>query len=275
MQNAWEPAEGSAFGPYEILSLIGRGGTSVVYRGHCPQRNGPVALKVLRPEFRLDSTYRARLEREGQALRGLPHPNLLQFLDSGEASPLLYVVLEFVSGISLRQLLQLRGQLDIEQALHIHSQILDGLAFAHSHGICHRDLKPENILLPDQSGLKISDFGCAKGPGLANVTAEGVVLGTPTYMAPEHFQDRHLPASDQYAAAIILYEMLCGRVPFDETDPVRLAMAHVGKKPPPPQQFRPELPQILNDAILKGLAKMPEQRFATLEAFSATAQGAV
>ncbi|MBS2040183.1 serine/threonine protein kinase [bacterium] len=265
----WEPSVGSQLGSYELRAVLGRGGTSAVFRAFCSQRQCQVAIKVLRQEFRLDAAYRGRLEREGAVLQKLHHPNLLRFLEFGEQSALLYIAMEFVSGMSLRQLLQMRGKLEAEQARSIFHQVLAGLSAAHQHGILHRDLKPENVLLGDQGEVKLSDFGCAKGPGLASVTAEGVVLGTPTYMAPEHFTNRHTPLSDQYSAAIMLYEMLCGRVPFPETEPVALAMAHVGKKPPSPQSFTPELSESCSQALLKALAKIPEQRFADLDAFAA------
>ena len=265
----WEPVVGDLIGPYQVRSILGRGGTSVVFRAHHPAQNRTVALKVLRSEFRLDPAYRARLEREGAALQRLQHPNLLAFIGSAEHEAYLYVAMEYVAGLSLRQLLQMRGPLPIEEALGLFRQVLAGLAFAHSHGILHRDLKPENVLLSEQGGpVKLSDFGCAKGPGLANVTAEGVVLGTPTYMAPEHFQGQHTPQSDQYSAAVMLFEMLCGRAPFLESQPVALAMAHVGKKPPAPISLREDLPDSLNEAILKGLAKVPQQRHADLPAMA-------
>lgn len=266
---SWEPEVGSTLGPYEIRALLGRGGTSVVFRAVHQESSQVVALKVLRPEFRLDSSYRGRLEREGSVLKTLEHPNILGFIEFAEQGSYLYVALEFVAGISLRQLLQMRGKLEVESALGIFEGVLAGLESAHQRSILHRDLKPENVLLAEGGGVKLSDFGCAKGPGLANVTAEGVVLGTPTYMAPEHFQNKHTPLSDQYSSAIMLYEMVCGQVPFQQTDPVALAMAHVGRKPPSPQTHVPDLPSSLSEALLKALAKVPEQRFESLAAFAA------
>ena len=269
LASAWEPEVGAQLGHYEIRSLLGRGGTSVVYRAFCSKTQQQVALKVLRQEFRLDASYRGRLEREGAVLQQLEHPNLLRFIECGEHESFLYVAMEFVAGVSLRQLLQMRGTLSTQEAGDIIRPVFAGLGKAHDHDILHRDLKPENVLLAEQGGVKLSDFGCAKGPGLATVTAEGVVLGTPTYMAPEHFQNKHTVKSDQYAAAVMLYEMVCGRVPFQETEPVALAMAHVGKKPPPPQSLNPELPESFSAALLKALSKMPDQRFDSLGAFAA------
>jgi len=268
-QAGWEPSIGARIGSYEIRALLGRGGTSAVYRAFCANTQRVVAVKVLRQEYRLDAAYRARLEREAAVLQQLEHPNLLRLIECGEQGSILFVAMEYVAGVSLRQLLQMRGQLPLDQARDIVQQVFAGLAFAHQQGILHRDLKPENVLLADEGGVKLSDFGCAKGPGLANVTAEGVVLGTPTYMAPEHFSNRHTPLSDQYSAAIMLYEMVCGRVPFEETQPVALAMAHVGKKPPCPQSLCSSLTDGFSAALLKGLAKVPEQRFANLESFAA------
>lgn len=263
----WEPALATHIGDYEILAILGRGGTSVVYRARRGEQL--VALKVLRSEFRQDASYRARLQRESAVLERLEHPNLLRLIEVGEHQELLFVAMEFVAGISLRQMLQIRTLLQPGHALEILLPALEGLEHAHEHGILHRDLKPENVLLPDQGSVKLSDFGCAKGPGLANVTADGVVLGTPTYMAPEHFQSKHTPLSDQYSAGVMLYEMLCGRPPFQETDPVALAMAHVGRKPAPPISLNPELPGWLSDAILRALAKMPQQRFGSVREFAA------
>lgn len=269
-QTAWEPAVGDRVGPYEIKALLGRGGTSAVFRALGPE-GATVALKVLRQEFRLDAGYRARLEREAGVLQQLRHPHLLGLIECGESGALLYIAMEYVAGLSLRQLLQLRGQLPLEQARRIFEGVLSGLQVVHERGIVHRDLKPENVLLGEgEDGLvKLSDFGCAKGPGLNNVTAEGVVLGTPTYMAPEHFRNSHTVLSDQYSAAVMLYEMVCGQVPFPQTDPIALAMAHVGKKPPDPLGLRPDLPAGWAAALLKALAKVPEQRFPDLSAFVA------
>jgi len=247
--------------------MVGRGGTSAVYRAQHQENQEEVALKVLRQEYRLDAGFRARLEREGLALQGLRHPNLLAFLGSGEAHSMLYVAMEFVAGVSLRQLLQMRGQLSLPEALPILKQASLGLTEAHGRSILHRDLKPENILVSESGTVKLSDFGCAKGAGLAQVTAEGMVLGTPTYMAPEHFQNRHTEKSDQYTFAIVAYELLCGRVPFQETDPVMLAMAHVGKKPPAPQSLNAGLSEGSTAALLKALAKVPDQRFASVADF--------
>jgi len=266
---------GSCIGPYEVRSVLGRGGTSVVYRGFCRQTQKPVALKVLRQEFRLDSSYRGRLEREGKVLKQLEHPHLLRFYECGEHGALLFVAMEFVAGLSLRQLLQMRGALPPEEAVPIMLQVLQGLQRAHESAILHRDLKPENVLLTEQGQVKLSDFGCAKGPGLASVTAEGVVLGTPTYMAPEHFQNKHTPMSDQYSAGVMFYEMVCGRVPFLETEPVALAMAHVGKKPPAPQSLMPDLPDGLCNALLKSLSKKPEQRFENLGQLAEALEAAI
>ena len=267
---AWEPAVGDRVGPYEIKALLGRGGTSAVFRAQASGQPA-VALKVLRQEFRLDAGYRARLEREAQVLKQLRHPHLLGLIEYGENEAVLYIAMEYVAGLSLRQLLQMRGQLPLDQARHIFESVLRGLEVVHEHGIVHRDLKPENVLLGEgePQPVKLSDFGCAKGPGLSNVTAEGVVLGTPTYMAPEHFRNAHTVLSDQYSAAIMLYEMVCGQVPFPQTDPIALAMAHVGKKPTDPLTLRPDLPAHWAAALLKALAKVPEQRFATLSAFAA------
>ncbi len=269
MSNEWEPASGARLGPYELRSVLGRGGTSVVYRAVHADSGASCALKVLRQEYRMDANFRARLERESETLKRLSHPNILSMLYLGEHDGLLYVAMELVSGLSLRQLLQMRKLLPVPEACKKMISILSGLARAHQAEIVHRDLKPENILISEEGEIKLSDFGCAKGPGLASVTAEGVVLGTPTYMAPEHFQNRHIPLSDQYSAAVMLYEMLCGRVPFPETEPLALAMAHIGKKPAPPESHVEGLPPQLSAAVLKGLAKIPEQRHASLELFAA------
>lgn len=264
-QSQWEARIGSVVADYEIRSLLGSGGTSVVYRAVNIQTQQPVALKVLRPEYRMDAAYRGRLERESIALRSLNHPNILKFHDFGESQHFLFVAMEYVSGMSLAQIMMREQPMPLARSIQIIRQVLQGLQAAHAVEICHRDLKPENLLMDEHECIKISDFGCAKGPGLASLTAEGIVLGTPTYMAPEHFQGKHGPAGDQYAAGIVLYEMLTGQVPFQEKEPLALAMAHIGKKPKPPIELNPSIAPELNDIVLRALAKVPSMRFGDVE----------
>jgi eukaryotic-like serine/threonine-protein kinase len=269
-QNQWEARIGSVVADYEIRSLLGSGGTSMVYRAVNIQNQQPVALKILRSEYRMDAAYRGRLERESIVLRTLNHHNILKFHDFGESQHFLFVAMEFVSGMSLAQVMMREQPMQISRSIGIIRQVLAGLQAAHAVDICHRDLKPENLLMDEQDCIKISDFGCAKGPGLASLTAEGIVLGTPTYMAPEHFQGKHGPAGDQYAAGIVLYEMLTGQVPFQEKEALALAMAHIGKKPKPPIELNPNIPPELNDVVMKTLAKVPSLRFGDVEQLSTT-----
>jgi serine/threonine protein kinase len=239
------------FPQLEILSLIGKGGMGAVYQGRQPALDRFVALKVLSPALAGDSGFAERFNREARALARLNHPNIVAVYDFGQAGRLHYLLMEFVDGTNLREILQ-AGKLSPEQALAIVPQICEALQFAHNEGIVHRDIKPENILLDSKGHVKITDFGIAKIAGLpaGRITLTGArdVVGTPHYMAPEQIE-KPLTVdhrADIYSLGVVFYEMLTGELPL-------------GRFAPPSKKAQIDVR--LDDVVLRALEKEPERRY--------------
>jgi cytochrome c-type biogenesis protein CcmH/NrfG/predicted Ser/Thr protein kinase len=250
-----EPSEIAALFPQlEILECLGRGGMGVVYRARQPRLNRFVALKILAYDKEQDEKFTERFAREAQALARLNHPNIVTVHDFGEAGRHCYLLMEFVDGLSLRQLLQ-SGTMKPEQALTIVPKICEALQYAHEQGIVHRDIKPENILLDKQGRVKIADFGIAKmlgvDTGQSTLTGAKEVMGTPHYMAPEQIEkpmevDHR---ADIYSLGVVFYEMLTGELPL-------------GKFQPPSSCARAlQMDVRLDEVVLRALAKEPERRY--------------
>jgi tetratricopeptide (TPR) repeat protein len=256
-------------GRYDIERELGRGGMATVYLAHDRKHGRALAIKVLRPELG-EALGSERFLREIQIAANLTHPHILPLHDSGEAGGLLYYVMPYVPGESLRALLEREKQLPIEEALRITGQVLSALTHAHSRGIVHRDIKPENILLADGEAV-VADFGIARAIGAAGegrITQAGTSLGTPGYMSPEQVVgDADLDArSDVYAVACLLYEMLVGEPPF--TGPMEMVVElQLTGKATPPSARRPTVTPELDAVILKALQKTPADRFATAAQF--------
>ncbi len=239
------------FPQLEILECLGRGGMGVVYRARQIRLNRPVALKILAPEKEKESAFAERFAREAQALARLNHPNIVTVYDFGEADGLYYLLMEYVDGVSLRQLLQTR-KITPERALAIVPRVCEALEFAHELGIVHRDIKPENILLDKQGRVKIADFGIAKligePAGAETLTAEQQVVGTPHYMAPEQVErPRSVDhRADIYSLGVVFYEMLTGELPL-------------GKFAPPSRKVHVDVR--LDEVVLHALEKEPGRRY--------------
>lgn len=228
-----------------------------------------VAVKVLKvadPEMRL------RFAREAKALAQLTHANTLIIHEFGETGDQPYIVSEYVDGETLANLIQRSGLLPLEGAMELEGALLAALDHAHGKGIVHRDVKPANILLPRSGGLKLADFGLAKGAesgsALGSLTAAGTIMGTPAYMAPEQVKgERPGPATDIYAAGVVAYEMLTGRVPFTAASDLEVMGMHVRQPPPDPRSLRSEIPESLARAVQKAMAKRPDDRWSSAAAF--------
>jgi serine/threonine protein kinase len=269
-------------GQFRILQKIGSGGMGAVYKALQPAMNRMVAVKILHPKLANRKDLVSRFRREARAMSHLTHPNTVRVFLYGELDDgSLYIVMEHLEGRNLNQTVRAEGPMSIERALPIMVQASFALEEAHAAGIVHRDLKPENIFLCQQGGLrdfaKLLDFGLAKvteremHPGSVILTQEGMVFGTPEFMSPEQAQGRTLtPASDIYSLAVILYELLTGKLPFDAKSAMDYLNLHVTAKPIPIHQRIPgkTFPPLLWTVLERALAKRPEERQATAAEFA-------
>ncbi len=265
---------------YEVLGTLGKGGMGVVYRARDRQLDEVVALKLLRPEaLASDPTLLERFKQEIKLARRITHRNVLRTHDFGETAGVPYISMEYLEGVTLKDLVRNRGALPLGVGLSIAKQMCHGLGAAHEGGVVHRDIKPQNMLiLPETAELKIMDFGISRvssvEPNAGGLTTAGTVMGTPDYMPPEQAQGR--PAdfrSDLYSLAVVLFEAFTGRLPFKGESPMAVVVAHIQQAPPRPRSVNPKIPPELEAAILKGLEKDPAKRWQTtdevLEALSA------
>ena len=263
---------GTRLGAYEILSAIGAGGMGEVYQAKHLKLGRHVAIKVLHREVADDPERLRRFEREARLASTLNHPNIVTIHDIGEHAGTTYIAMEFVQGRTLRELLR-DGPIPVSKAVFIASQICEGLAHAHAAGIVHRDLKPDNVMITDDGLVKILDFGLAKPvlspeqqdsklTTLTKATAEGVIVGTAYYMSPEQATGSPVDhRSDQFSFGVVLYELVCGRRPFEGTSVAAVLSAIMRDAPAPPISLRPETPEELSGIIERCLEKDPEKRF--------------
>src|SRR4051812_15736148 len=253
-------------GRYRIVRKLGSGGMANVYLAEDEDLGRRVAIKILNERYANDELFIERFRREAKSAAALSHPNIVSVYDRGEAEGTYYIAMEVIEGRSLKELIMTRGPLPIAQALAYTHEMLEALRFAHRHGIIHRDIKPHNILIGER--LKVTDFGIARA-GASQMTEAGSIMGTAQYLSPEQARGAPVTASsDLYSAAIVLYEMLTGKVPFTGDSAIEIAMKHLNDPPKPPSKIRPEIPEELDAVVLRALAKNPEDRYQTAEEFS-------
>jgi CheY-like chemotaxis protein len=260
--NALQPGQIFA-GRYEIQRTLGTGGMGVVYRARDRELGEDVALKLVHPELlEADETAILRLKAETRLARRISHRNVVRTHDFGECDGACYVTMEFVEGMTVRQLLETRGRLGVSAALAIGAQLADALEVAHQQGVVHRDIKPQNLLLDADGVLKVMDFGIARLVEHTTVlTQAGMVVGTPAYMSPEMLLGEKVDGrSDLYAAGVVLYECLTGRLPFEAQSPISLIAKLLVEEPAPPTTLNADIPSPLSALILQLLAKKPEDR---------------
>jgi len=254
---------GNRLGNYEIVEKIGAGGMGAVYKGYQTALGRYVAIKVLPPQTAGDPAFGERFAQEARAIGKLRHPNIVTAFDFAHEGDIAYLVSEFIDGGTLAD--QLGAPLPLDYAIGILTPIAGALDYAHARGVVHRDIKPQNILLTRDGMPVLTDFGLAKivGPG-SGMTQAGSLMGTAEYMAPECASGAEVagPAADQYALGLIAYQMLVGRHPFPADNPLSALMAHVHKPVPLPSSLGVALPPGVEAALLRSLAKRPEQRFA-------------
>ncbi len=251
------------FGPYQIISELGRGGMAVVYRALQPSVNRIVALKVLPSSAEGDAESLRRFQREAETAANLNHENIVKVWEASVDSPPYYIALEFLEGGTLAERLQ-RGPLALDEALTIATKLCSALGHAHDRGVVHRDVKPANIMFDSAGRPVVTDFGIARTTDRTQLTAPGSKFGTPNYMSPE--QAKGLPANcqtDVYSAGAVLYEMLNGNPPFAGDDPLPVMYRIVNDEPTPPSALNPALPRTLDALIMRALEKDPRKRYHT------------
>ena len=247
---------------YEVQSVVGTGGMGSVYRARDRELDETVAIKTLRRELVADETLIERFKQEIRLARKISHRNVVRTHDFGTWSGVHYLTMEYVEGMTVRDLIDSRGQLGVSASLAVGSQLADALSVAHEQGVVHRDIKPQNLLLDADGVLKVMDFGVARLAECNTMLTEaGLVVGTPAYMSPEQLLGEPVDGrSDLYAAGVVLFECLTGRLPFDAASPVSLIAKLLHEEPPAPLDVNADIPPALSGLIMQLLAKKPEQR---------------
>lgn len=259
---------------YRVERKIGDGATAEVFLAYDTVLNRFVAIKLLRTHYAADRGFRLRFEREAQQAARLTHPNVVAIFDVGEEKGLPFLVMEYVDGQPLDEIIREEAPLHPDDVAILVEQVASALDEAHRRGLIHRDIKPQNVLVDRQGVAKVADFGIAKGVADAAMTDSGLVTGTAAYVSPEQASGLiATPESDVYSLAVVAYEMLTGRVPFERESAMAAAIAHVNDAPPDPSDLNPGVPSEVADIVLRGLAKNPTQRFHSAGEFARTLSG--
>ena len=251
---------------YEILERIGTGGMAIVYKAKCHRLNRLVAIKILKSDLAQNEEFRRRFNAESQAVAQLSHPNIVSVYDVSRGGDMEYIVMELIDGITLKQYMEKRGQLNWRESLHFITQIMRGLSHAHSRGIIHRDIKPQNIMVLRDGSVKVADFGIACLADSAQTLTQEA-LGSVHYISPEQARgDRPDARSDIYSSGVVLYEMLTGRLPFEGESAVSVAIQHLSSIPLAPREINPDIPEQLELICMKAMAPDLEHRYQSADA---------
>ena len=248
---------------YEIIEKIGNGGMATVYKSKDRVLNRYVAVKILRDEFTTDEEFIKRFRIEAQSAASLTHPNIVSIFDVGNEGSLYYIVMELIKGKTLKEIItEENGPLPWKWSLNVVTQIASALETAHKNNIVHRDIKPHNIIITEDGIAKVTDFGIAKADSNSTITAFGTTIGSVHYFSPEHARGGYTDAkSDLYSLGVVMYEMLTGRVPFDADTPVSVALKHMQEDPIEPKELNDNIPQVVNDIIMKAMQKDVNLRY--------------
>jgi beta-lactam-binding protein with PASTA domain/predicted Ser/Thr protein kinase len=247
---------------YRLKEKLGSGGMAEVYLADDLLLNREVAVKVLHAQYASDPAFIQRFRQEAQSAANLNHPNIVNIYDWGNEGDLYYIVMEYVEGRDLKEILRSEGRLLPERAAEIAAEVCAALQFAHRSNLVHRDIKPHNIFITNLGQVKVMDFGIAREGSGGGITQTGMVMGTPQYISPEQAQGLAVDGrSDIYSLGVVLYEMLTGQVPFDDPNPVTITYKQVREDPTPPSVIDPEIPATLEAIVMKAMSKNPANRF--------------
>ncbi len=248
---------------YEILGKIGQGGMSDVYKAKDHVLGRIVAIKVLKAEFAEDTSFVTKFRSEAQAAAALEHPNIVNIYDVGSENGMHYIVMECIEGITLKTYIEKKGRLTDKEAISIAIQVSRGIEAAHNRHIIHRDIKPQNIIISTEGNVKVTDFGIARAATSNTIHAD--IMGSVHYTSPEQARNGFVDGrSDIYSLGIVMYEMVTGRVPFDGSSTVAVAIGHLQDDLPNPRDFAPELPISLEKIIFKCTQKSPDRRYESI-----------
>ncbi|MCC7208467.1 MAG: protein kinase [Anaerolineae bacterium] len=270
-----DPLVGKTIGRYEVLSVLGGGGMGTVYRARSPVFNREVAVKVINLDLQASEQFIMRFRREAEAVAALEHPHIITIYDFGQQDNLAYLVMAAKDGGNLGTLIR-RQRLPLPEIARLVGQIASALDYAHQRNIIHRDLKPANILLDEDRNTFLTDFGIARRLGETKLTAQGMVVGSPVYMAPEAWRGEEPgPETDVYSLGVILFEMLVGQAPFVDKAPARLMLKHIQEPAPSVLAMRPDLPPLMDTIINQALTKERERRFRSAGQLASTLRAVI
>lgn len=249
---------------YEIIEKIGSGGMAIVYKAKDLLLNRIVTIKVLREQFAADEEFVRRFRREAQSAASLSHTNIVSIYDVGKDGETEYIVMEYIEGQNLKDIIRNYAPLSTEQTIELGMQIAEAIRHAHEHHIIHRDIKPHNILVTEDGRIKVTDFGIARAVSAATMTHTGDIVGSVHYLSPEQAKGVQTnEQSDVYSLGIILYELLTGKVPYDGETPISIALKHLQEQAVPPSKLNPRVSSALENLVMRTIAKSPDQRYAT------------